>query len=126
MTAADIATAVVAAFQAIITVVEMAFWTRPLLYKRFDFDEAGAAKVAPIVRNMGLYNSFLAAGLAWSLLPAHACSPIRLFCLACVFVAGIFGAITLKKPLVLVIQTLPAAVALAFAWPTIAAFLGSY
>ena len=59
--------------------------------------------------NQGLYNGFLAAGLAWSL---FADDTVKIFFLSCVIVAGIFGAFTVSKR-IFYIQALPAIVGLA-------------
>jgi putative membrane protein len=59
--------------------------------------------------NMGLYNGFLAAGLAWSLFaPRGLNAGLALFFVGCVFVAGVFGWFTVSWEL-LIAQTLPAA-----------------
>ena len=39
--------------------------------------------------NQGLYNGFLAAGLAWGLIAGR--RDVKLFFLGCVIVAGVFG-----------------------------------
>ena len=62
--------------------------------------------------NQGLYNGFLAAGLAWSLIaPAGYATQLALFFLGCVVVAGIYGGFTANKRIWL-LQALPAAIAL--------------
>ncbi|WP_165069176.1 DUF1304 domain-containing protein [Paludisphaera rhizosphaerae] len=103
--------------QSLIAILEMFFWMHPKVYPRLFFDEETARKVAPIVRNVGLYNAFLAAGLIWGLLYRN---DLLMFSLACVAIAGIFGAVTLKTrspfPMTLLIQTLPAAIGLAGLW----------
>ena len=71
-----------------------------------------AAQSAPLAANQGLYNGFLAAGLAWSLLATEPMAgALRLFFLACVAVAAVFGAATVGRR-ILWVQGLPAAVAL--------------
>jgi len=66
-----------------------------------------------LAANQGLYNGFLAAGLVWSLVVgAPLASPVRVFFLACVVVAGIYGGLTATRRILLV-QALPAAAALA-------------
>ena len=91
-------------------VIEMFFWTTPFAQGRFgttaEFAEASKALAA----NQGLYNGFLAAGLAWSLISGR--QDVAIFFLACVIVAGVFGAATVK-PRILFVQALPAALALA-------------
>lgn len=66
-----------------------------------------------LAANQGLYNGFLAAGLAWSFFindPVWS-DNVRLFFLGCVLVAGIFGGITASKKIFFV-QGLPALLAL--------------
>jgi len=66
-----------------------------------------------LAANQGLYNGFLAAGLIWSFFISDAvwAGNIRVFFLSCVLVAGVYGAITASKR-ILVVQALPAAIAL--------------
>ena len=60
-----------------------------------------------------LYNGFLVAGLVWGLLAADPIGfQVKLFFLGCVVVAGVFGAATVSRR-ILVVQALPAALALA-------------
>jgi putative membrane protein len=98
-----------------ISIVEMLLWNKPAVHRRLAFTDDEARKVAPIVANAGLYNGFLAAGLIWGLLSSGDGTPIKLFFLACVVVAGLFGAVTLKWT-TLVLQTVPGAVALLSVW----------
>lgn len=115
-----IAAEIVAASQSLIALVEMGFWMRPAVHTRLFFGEEDARKVAPIVRNAGLYNAFLAAGLVWGFAAGPDRAWIFSFFLVCVAIAGIFGAFTLKSrspfPLTLLIQTRPAAIGLAAIW----------
>ena len=112
---ATVSIAVVALVQSAIAVAEMFLWKLPQVHSRLDFTAAEAEKVAPIVANAGLYNGFLAAGLIWALRSGSGRSGIAGFFLTCVVVAGVFGAVTLK-PTTLVLQTLPAGIALAAVW----------
>ncbi len=68
-----------------------------------------------IAANQGLYNGFLAAGLIWSLLISDPVwwSNIAIFFLSCVFVAGLYGALTVARK-IFVIQAIPALLALQF------------
>lgn len=52
-----------------------------------------------LAANQGLYNGFLSAGLIWSFLISDTnwAVNIRLFFLACVIIAGIYGAITASR-----------------------------
>jgi putative membrane protein len=113
---ANIAVLIVALLHGLIGLVEMFLWKRPLVYTRleqFGFTQSEASKVAPIVANAGLYNLFVAAGLAWSVLRSEPQSSV--FFLSFVAVAGIYGAVTLKKT-TLVLQTLPALLAVLAIW----------
>ena len=68
-----------------------------------------------LAANQGLYNGFLAAGLIWSFTikdPQWAFN-VRIFFLACVAIAGIFGALTASKK-IFFFQALPALIAILF------------
>ena len=101
----------VAFVQFAILIVEMFFWRKPWVHRRLGYSQVDADRVGAIVANAGLYNGFLAAGLIWGLVTAHNGTEIEIFFLSCVFIAGVFGAMTLK-PTTLVIQSLPSAVTL--------------
>lgn len=93
-------------------VLEMFLFTKPTGLKTFRVTEEYARQAAPAMANQGLYNGFLAAGLLWSLLaPEVLAYPLQVFFLGCVVVAGIFGAATISRA-ILVWQGLPAALAL--------------
>jgi putative membrane protein len=98
-------------------VLEMFLWTRPIGLKTFRNTLEKAQQSAVLAANQGLYNGFLAAGLLWGLLhPSPAVGlQIIVFFLACVAVAGVFGAVTVSKR-ILYIQALPALVGLGLAW----------
>jgi putative membrane protein len=91
-------------------VLEMFLWDQPLGLKTFrqSAEEAAASKV--LAANQGLYNGFLAAGLAWGVYLGAAGVPQKLFFLGCVIVAGVFGAATVGRK-ILFVQALPAAIA---------------
>ena len=65
-----------------------------------------------LAANQGLYNGFLAAGLAWGLSRGVDGYAIRVFFLGCVIIAGIFGAATASRK-ILYVQAVPGAIALA-------------
>jgi putative membrane protein len=92
----------------------MFLWTKPIGLRTFRQTEERARASAALAANQGLYNGFLAAGLVWGLLasPPALALPVQVFFLACVIVAGVFGALTVSRR-ILVVQALPAAVALA-------------
>lgn len=94
-----------------IFVLETFLWTSPRARRTFKTTPEFAAQTKTLAANQGLYNGFLAAGLAWGLLhpvPAFA-TQIQLFFLGCVSVAGIVGGVTSNKKITF-IQTLPAVV----------------
>jgi putative membrane protein len=105
--------AVVAALHVYFMVLEMFLWTKPLGLKTFRNTPEKAADSAVLAANQGLYNGFLAAGLAWGLLhsaPAFAFQ-IKVFFLLCVIIAGTYGAATVSRR-ILYVQAVPAAIAL--------------
>jgi putative membrane protein len=137
-TTASILLGLVAALHVYFLVLEMFLWRKPLGRRVFRTTEAQAAATATLAANQGLYNGFLAAGLVWALLaPPPMRSAVATFFCACVIAAGIFGAIAwgvggspagapsreVRNPLrvprftvsrrILLVQALPAALALA-------------
>jgi putative membrane protein len=109
---ADIAVAVVALLHAYFLVLEMFFWDKPLGRRVFGLTPEFARASKVLAANQGLYNGFLAAGLVWGLWLGAAGLPVKIFFLACVIVAGVFGAVTVNRK-ILWVQALPGAVALA-------------
>jgi putative membrane protein len=96
-------------------VLEMFLWRTPRVRKVFGTTEEVAEASAVLAANQGLYNGFLAAGLVFGLVTGGADGtvgyPVTLFFLSCVIVAGLYGAATANRR-ILVVQALPAAVAL--------------
>jgi putative membrane protein len=72
-------------------VLEMFLWTTPFGLRTFNMTPEVAASSKVLAANQGLYNCFLAAGLVWGLLARENGTAIKVFFLACVLVAGIFG-----------------------------------
>ncbi|MFT4604478.1 MAG: putative membrane protein [Rhodothermales bacterium] len=70
-----------------------------------------AAQTKTLAMNQGLYNGFLAAGLVWGLTLGAEGTSIKIFFLACVIIAGVFGGLTASRK-ILLFQALPALVAL--------------
>lgn len=108
----SIATGLVGVLHVYIMVLEMFLWTTPRGRKAFGLKPDFAVQTKALAANQGLYNGFLAAGLFWGLVhpvPEFA-TQIRLFFLACVGVAGVFGAAT-ASPRILFVQTVPACLA---------------
>ncbi|MCB1338023.1 MAG: DUF1304 domain-containing protein [Maritimibacter sp.] len=98
----------VAALHLWFLVLEMLLWEQPRTRKLFSTTEAFAAETKVMAANQGLYNGFLAAGILLGLWR----DPFLLaFALACVVVAGLYGALTVG-PRVALVQALPAALAL--------------
>jgi putative membrane protein len=98
-----------------ILVLEMFLWTTPRAMKSFGMTKENAQITKSLAANQGLYNGFLAAGLVWGLVHPDAAvgRSIEIFFLVCVLVAAVFGGATAKKSILLV-QGLPALVALVF------------
>jgi putative membrane protein len=108
-TAANIMVGLVALLHAYFLVLEMFLWDRPRGRRVFGTTPEFAAASKSLAANQGLYNGFLAAGLIWGL---FAGDPVKIFFLACVIVAGAFGAATVNLK-ILWVQAVPAAIALA-------------
>lgn len=106
----------VAAIHVYIVVLEMLLWQKPLGRKVFGTTVEQARQTATLAGNQGLYNGFLAAGLIWSLISAAELErPLATFFLSCVAIAGLYGAATVSRRILLV-QTVPAIAALAAVW----------
>ncbi len=110
--AINIITGVVAALHIYFLVLEMFLWDKPRGRKAFGLSLEQAKSTKVLAANQGLYNGFLAAGLIWSITLGGAGNHIKIFFLVCVLIAGIYGATTVSKKILLV-QALPAAIALA-------------
>lgn len=104
-------TAVVALIHVYIVVLEMVLWDRPQGMKAFGTTAEFARQTKTMAANQGLYNGFLAAGLFWGIWLGAAGDPVKIFFLVCVAVAGVFGALTASRKILLV-QTFPAVLAL--------------
>lgn len=109
MLIANILVAVIALLHVYILVLEMFLWDKPRGLKAFGQTLAQAQASKVLAANQGLYNGFLAAGLAWGLLQGDIA--IKVFFLSCIIVAGIFGAATANKR-ILFIQAVPAFITL--------------
>ncbi len=99
----------VAALHAYFLVLEMFLWTTPTGRRVFGTDADFAEKTKALAANQGLYNGFLVAGLVWGLVSEE--TDVQLFFLGCVVVAGVYGAFTVNRRILLV-QAVPAAVAI--------------
>ena len=90
----------------------MFLWDTPYGRRTFALTPEFAAASRVLAANQGLYNGFLAAGLTWGLVLGADGRGVKVFFLACVIVAGVFGAATASRK-ILFVQALPALVALA-------------
>jgi putative membrane protein len=111
-TVASIAVALVALLHVYFLVLEMFLWDKPRGRRTFGLTPEFAAATKSLAANQGLYNGFLAAGLIWGLALGANGQAIKIFFLACVIVAGVFGAVTASRK-ILWVQALPGVVALA-------------
>jgi putative membrane protein len=90
-------------------VLEMFLWTDPVGHRIFGTTPEFAAQSAVLAANQGLYNGFLAAGLLWGLVAGR--RDLKIFFLACVIVAGVYGGLTAKMS-ILYVQAVPGLLAL--------------
>lgn len=112
--AASIVTALVVLLHVYFMVLEIFLWKTPYGRRVFGLTADFAAASHKLAMNQGLYNGFLAAGLVWGLLAGGAQGlAVKVFFLACVVVAGVFGAMTANRK-ILFVQALPGALALLF------------
>jgi putative membrane protein len=106
-----VATGLVAILHAYFMVLEMFLWNTPKGRKVFGLTPEFAHASRVLAANQGLYNGFLCAGLIWGISLGPSGNSIKAFFLACVVVAGIFGAATSSKK-ILFVQGIPGAIAL--------------
>jgi putative membrane protein len=99
----------VAALHLYFLVLEMFLWTKPLGRRTFGNTPEFAEASKVLAANQGLYNGFLVAGLVWGMVAQR--YDVCVFFLACVIVAGVYGAITVSSR-ILVVQAVPAVLAL--------------
>ncbi|RCW64400.1 DUF1304 domain-containing protein [Pseudorhodoferax soli] len=112
---ANILIVLVALLHLYFLVLEMVLWDKPQGMKAFNLTPEKAEMTKSMAANQGLYNGFLAAGLLWGLNLGAEGLHIKVFFLACVAVAGVFGAMTVSRK-IFYIQALPALLALAALW----------
>ena len=109
---ANILTGVVVLIHAYIVILEMLLWETERGRKAFGTTPEFAKASKVLAANQGLYNGFLVAGLIWGIWLGDTGDPVKIFFLLCVAVAGAYGALTVGVR-ILLIQTIPALVALA-------------
>lgn len=102
----------VALIHVAILVMEMLLWETPRIRAVFRTTPDFAAATRVLAANQGLYNGFLAAGLILALVRGVPGPGVELahFILACVIVAGLYGAATVGRRIIYV-QAAPAALA---------------
>ena len=93
--------------------LEMFLWTKKTGRKIFHNTLEEAERTKVLAANQGLYNGFLASGLLFGLFysDVQAGIHITMFFLFCVFLAGVYGGISVNKR-IFFIQGLPAFVGL--------------
>jgi putative membrane protein len=106
---ADVLVALVVLLHLYFLVLEMFLWTTPTGRRVFGLEAAFAEESKSLAANQGLYNGFLVAGLVWGLVADK--TDVKVFFLACVIVAGAYGAATVNRR-ILVVQAVPAVLAL--------------
>jgi putative membrane protein len=109
---ANVLIGLVALLHVYFLVLEMFLWDTPKGRKTFGLTPEFSAASKTLAANQGLYNGFLAAGLIWGLTLGPAGMSVKVFFLACVIVAGVYGAITVNRK-ILFVQAVPAVAALA-------------
>ncbi|HVV83228.1 MAG TPA: DUF1304 domain-containing protein [Kofleriaceae bacterium] len=100
---------VVAAAHLWFMMLEAVLWTKPLGRKTFGQTREDAEKTKVLAMNQGLYNGGVAALLVWAALDHR--GPTVDAILIFIIAMGVVGAVT-AKPIILVAQSLPAALAL--------------
>lgn len=108
-TVTNIVVGIVALIHVYFLVLEMFLWEHEIGLRTFHMTPDFAAATRELAANQGLYNGFLATGLAWSLYTGDI--HVQRFFLGCVLVAGIYGALTVHARILLV-QAAPAAAGL--------------
>lgn len=105
----DLLLIAIAILHLLFLVIEMFLWTKPAGIKIFRMKQEFAQATRKLAANQGLYNGFLAAGLTWAAVSGQ--FSVQLFFLSCVFIAGVYGAISVSKT-IFWIQAMPAMAAL--------------
>jgi putative membrane protein len=109
-TAALIATLVVAVAHVWFMILESVLWTTPTGRRIFGQTVEGAQATKVLALNQGVYNGGVAALLAWAAVTDRSDTTAAL--LIFLVAMGVVGAVS-AKPTILVVQSVPAAIALA-------------
>ncbi|MDB4053574.1 DUF1304 domain-containing protein [Octadecabacter sp.] len=114
---AKVLISLIAALHLYIAWFEIFAWTtrEPVVF--FTFPADLFERLITLAANQGIYNAFLAAGLIWSLFirDARWHTNVATCFLFFVFVAGVFGAITIS-PRIAIVQSVTALIALITLW----------
>ena len=99
-------------------VLEATQWGTPRGCKLLNISAGAAQETAKIGVNMGLYNGFIGLALLWVTfaLDVRQAYSAQWLLLGFIVVAGVVGAITIPNLGILLLQSLPAAAALALIW----------
>ena len=92
---------------------EMFYWQHPAVMARFGASPEFAKSTAVLAANQGVYNAILAAATLSALLSWN--RAMLLVLLTGIIVAGIYGGLTVK-PTIMLVQSLPAALAFIAVW----------
>ena len=91
--------------------LKMVLWTTKKGIKTFNLKTYEfAMSTIVLAANQGLYNGFLAAGILFSLYDKN--TKFLLFFLICVVIAGLYGSYSTKNRRIIIIQSLPAFIAI--------------
>ena len=111
-TAATVLIVLVALLHLYFLYLEMFAWTKPATRAIFGTTAEFAEESKVLAANQGLYNGFLAVGLLHTVYGPFANIHLAMLFLSFVIVAAIYGAWSTKKPRILLVQGLPAALAI--------------
>jgi putative membrane protein len=108
---ANVVIGAIALLHLCILVIEMFLWEKPAGLRTFGLTREAAKSTRVLAANQGLYNGFLAAGLLWGLSLGDDGTSVKVFFLSCILIAGLYGAATASRKILLV-QAVPAAAGL--------------
>jgi len=111
---AGVAVAVVAAIHIYFGLLEGTQWNRPAGLQIHRLGQEVADQTRQVGRNMGLYNAILALVLIGTLFLGRLDTfRAQAALLSLIIVAGLFGTMTIGSPMIVLVQSLPASLALA-------------
>ena len=108
---ANIVIGAIALLHLCILVLEMFLWEKPAGLRAFGLTREAARSTRVLAANQGLYNGFLAAGLLWGLSLGDDGTSVKVFFRSCILIAGLYGAATASRKILLA-QAVPAAAGL--------------